>query len=127
MTMARGCDTVVVTVEKIVSNRFIRRHAEQNELPAYKTTLVVETPYGAHPTALLGRYSGDDAHVADYVAASRTEEGFAAYLDRYVFGPADHAASLETPGADRPGRLQRTDERRVGEAWVRTGITRGGP
>ena len=109
VTMARGCDTVIVTVEKVVDYAFVRRNADQNQLPSYKTTLVVETPFGAHPTAVLGRYRGDDRHFGDYVEASQTPDGFAGYLDRYVLGPADHAGYLELIGADRLARLQEFD------------------
>jgi glutaconate CoA-transferase subunit A len=109
VTMARGCDTVIVIVEKVVDYAFVRRNAEQNQVPSYKTTMVVEAPFGAHPTAVLGRYRGDDPHFRDYVTASQTPEGFAGYLDRYVLGPADHAAYLELIGAERLARLQEFD------------------
>lgn len=107
--MARGCDTVIVTVEKIVPRALVRRHAEQVQIPAYKTRLVVEAPWGAHPTAVLGRYATDDAHFRDYVAASASPEGFAAYLDRYVHAPSDQAAYLERIGAERLGALTELD------------------
>ncbi|QCO00091.1 CoA transferase subunit A (plasmid) [Azospirillum argentinense] len=107
--MARGCDRVIVTVEKIVPQSMIRRHAAQVQIPSYKTTLVVEAPWGAHPTALLGRYATDDAHFRDYVAASAGPDGFAAYLDRYVHGPADHQAYLDTVGPGRLGGLTEFD------------------
>ena len=107
--MARGCDTVIVTVEKVVPYSFIRRNADQNQLPAYKTTMVVEAPFGAHPTAVLGRYTGDDAHFRDYVAASQTPDGFAQYLDRYVMSPTDHRDYLESIGSDRLLALQEFD------------------
>lgn len=107
--MARGCDTVIVTAEKVVDYGFIRRNAEQNQLPAYKTTMVVEAPFGAHPTAVLGRYRGDDQHFRHYVKSSQTPDGFAQYVGRYVLGPADHAAYLELIGADQLARLQEFD------------------
>jgi glutaconate CoA-transferase, subunit A len=107
--MARGCDTVIVTVEKIVPASFIRRHAEQNQLPGYKTTMVVEAPFGAHPTAVLGRYGGDDDHFHEYVAASQTREGFEDYLKRYVHGPEDNAAYLDLIGIQKLFSLQEFD------------------
>ncbi|MGQ9368331.1 CoA transferase subunit A [Azospirillum sp. ST 5-10] len=107
--LARSCDTVIVTVEKIVPKSFIRRHARLVEIPSYRTTAVVEAPWGAHPTPVLGRYFADDEHVAAYVAASASEDGFAAYLDRYVFGPADLFAYLDLIGSERLARLQDMD------------------
>jgi len=47
---------------------------------------------------VLGRYGIDDAHFREYAAAGASPEAFAAYLARYVTGPADHAAYLELIG-----------------------------
>jgi glutaconate CoA-transferase subunit A len=109
VTIARGCDVLIVTAEKIVSNSFIRRHAEQNQVPSYKTTMVVEALYGAHPCPVLGRYTIDEDHFREYISASASEEGFGAYLERYVHGPKDHAAYLDLIGAERFARLQEFD------------------
>ena len=100
--MARSCDTVIVTAEKIVPNSFIRRHARLVEIPSYRTKAVVHAPYGAHPTPVLGRYLADEEHLARYSEASSSEEAFRQYLSDYVYRPADQAAYAEAIG---PGRL----------------------
>jgi glutaconate CoA-transferase subunit A len=103
--MARACDQVIVTAEKIVSKAFIRRHARLTEIPSYRTTAVVELPWGAHPTPALSRYLADEQHMAEYASASASAESFAAYLQRYVDEPADHFAYLERIGASRLAQL----------------------
>ncbi len=106
---ARSCERVIVTVEKIVSKAFIRRHARLVEVPSYRTTSIVEVPYGAHPTPALGRYLSDDNHLEEYVGASATTEMFNRYLERYVRAPADHFAYLNLIGAERLADLQDLD------------------
>ncbi|RKP57735.1 CoA transferase subunit A [Pararobbsia silviterrae] len=108
-TMALGCDTVIVTVESIVSKGYIKRHADLNLLPSYKTTMVVEAPFGAHPSSVLGRYNTDDRHFTEYAAAAKTPEDFAAYLQKYVFAPSDHAHYLDLIGAHHLASLLETD------------------
>ena len=103
--MARACDNVIVTVEKIVSKAFVRRHARVNEIPSYRTSAVVELPWGAHPTPALSRYLADEQHMAEYADASAKAESFDAYLRRYVHEPADHLAYLERIGATRLAQL----------------------
>ena len=103
LTMARAARAVIVTAEQIVSREYIRRHARWVELPSYCVSHVVEAPWGAHPCPVLGRYGIDDAHFREYAAAGASAEGFAAYLARYVTGPADHAAYLALIG---PARLE---------------------
>ncbi len=111
VTLARACDTVIVTVETVVAREYIRRHAPHVQIPSYRTSLVVEAPWGAHPTPLLGRYVADDAHFREYVEASATAEDFASYLRKYVTGPRDHFAYLELIGLERLARLQEIDAR----------------
>ncbi|MFC7397828.1 CoA transferase subunit A [Chelatococcus sp. GCM10030263] len=103
--MARSCDQVIVTAEKIVPRSFIKRHARFVELPSYRINAVVEVPWGSHPTPTLGRYLADDAHLDTYVAASATDSDFARYLDRWVHEPADHFAYLDQLGAAQLSRL----------------------
>src|SRR3990167_370429 len=47
-------DGAIVTVEKIVSTDFIRRHANLVRLPAQYVRAVVETPHGNHPGGMYG-------------------------------------------------------------------------
>jgi glutaconate CoA-transferase, subunit A len=101
ITLARSCDTVIVTAERIVETETIKRHPHLNEIPSFRTTCVVHLPFGAHPTVMVGLYRGDDAHMREYLEASASDDAFAAYLERYVHGPADHQAYLERVGLAR--------------------------
>ncbi|MDA8253806.1 MAG: hypothetical protein M0Z28_32165 [Rhodospirillales bacterium] len=107
--IANSCDTLIVTVEKIVPTQFIRRHAGLNVIPSYRTTLIVEAPCGAHPTPTLSRWLTDNEHLERYVAASASPATFSSYLDEWVFGLADHTAYLDRLGAARLTALQEFD------------------
>ena len=108
ITLARSCDTVIVTAERIVDHGEIRRHAHLNEVPSYRTTCVVEAPWGAHPCPVLGHSAIDDDHFRAYVAASRTQDGMREYLTTHVFGVADHQGYLDVIGLARLLSLQTT-------------------
>ena len=60
ITLSRSCDTVIVTAERIVSNAEVRRNAHLTEIASYRTTHVVEAPWGAHPCPVLGFSKIDD-------------------------------------------------------------------
>lgn len=109
ITMARSCDRLIVTAEKIVPTTAMKRHPHLVELPSYRTTAVVEVPWGAHPTAMLGVYGGDDAHVKLYLEAARSQESFDAYLQRYVHGTANHIEYLELIGLPTLLSLRKLD------------------
>ncbi len=81
--------TAIVTVEEVVpDDDFVARPGEIF-LSALHIDRVVVAPRGAHPAACVHRYGIDRAHVEAYLAAAKTEEGFRAYLDRYVRGTTE--------------------------------------
>lgn len=100
-TIARSCDKVIVTVEKLVDNSFVRRHADRTVIPGFRVAAVVEAPWGAHPCHSLGFYSLDRLHFEEYVDASVDDAAFRAYLNKYVYGPADESGYLDAIGIDR--------------------------
>lgn len=109
IVLARGCDTVIVTVERIVSDNFLKRHAHLVEIPAVRVSALAVAPMGAHPTAMLGRYADDEAHWSAYVQASASPETFEAYLDTHVRGVADHDAYLDGIGGSHLASLYQVD------------------
>lgn len=108
ITLARSCDRVIVTVERIVSNDEVRRHAELNQIPSYRVECIVEAPWGAHPCPVLGFSKIDEDAFYDYVAAAKTDEDFRAYLDRTVHQVADHDAYVASVGVKTLTALQTT-------------------
>jgi len=102
---SRASSKVVVTVEKIVSKRFIERRPELTVIPSFIVDAIVELLYGAHPTALFGCYDYDLDHLKYAIEQSRDEESFRRYLEDFVCGTANHADYLKRIG--RPKKLRR--------------------
>jgi glutaconate CoA-transferase subunit A len=98
ITMARSCDLIIVTVEKIVPAEQVRRYPDEIELLPFSVACIVEAPYGAHPCAMTGAYAADSAHLKTYVEASKDKGTFDAYLEKYVTGVNDHMEYLERIG-----------------------------
>lgn len=100
--LARASRTVVVSVERVVTNEAIRASAELTSIPG--ADKVVYAPYGAHPFGSPGHYVHDVAFIKEWLAAAetwRTEDDFgpvSRFFDRYVFEPVDHLDYLERVG-----------------------------
>jgi glutaconate CoA-transferase subunit A len=109
LTLARCCDTVIVTTERIVSENFLKRHAHLVEIPSVRVSAVCVTPFGAHPTSMLGRYQDDESHWDTYVEASQSPEAFSRYLDEFVHGPQNHDAYLDKIGGAHLASLYQVD------------------
>lgn len=54
---------------------------------------IAEAPQGAWPYGVAGEYDDDADQFATYMTMAKTEEGFAAYLDEFVYGRAPAVAA----------------------------------
>jgi glutaconate CoA-transferase, subunit A len=81
VTMAHAAATSLVTVEARHDGDLLADETmAAGTLPALYVGAVAEAANGAWPLALPGHYAADDAELARYAAAARTEAGFAEYL-----------------------------------------------
>ena len=95
---AKASQRVIVITEQLVSGETIRRNPERTVIPSFKVSHVVHLPFSAHPSSVYQVYDFDRWHIKEYGEASRSPEGFKAYLDRYVLGVKDHWEYLEKIG-----------------------------
>jgi len=94
--LAMAAKKTIAVVEELVEPEAVLPGRQEVFVAAVHIDAVVLAPVGAHPTACPGIYETDAAHIREYIAASKDEQGFAAYLEKYIFGPADHGRYLET-------------------------------
>lgn len=105
--MASAAAACVVQVERLVPVAVTRQEPDRTTIPAHQVKAVVHCPYGGHPFYSQRYYVMDRAHVREYVKAAeaKLKDGNAGpwndYLERYVFGPADHAAYLGAVGVSQ--------------------------
>ena len=92
--LAEASKHVIVTAEEIV-DKLTEKEATGAFLPSILVNAVVHARFGAHPGGLTGRYGADKAHMMRYVAASRDDASFAAYLKEHVFDVASHDGYIE--------------------------------
>ena len=85
-TMAHAAAKTIVTVEKIVEHDLLADPTLcAGTLPGFYVESVALAPRGAWPLPLPDHYAWDENHLAEYARLAATEEGFAQYLDRYVY------------------------------------------
>lgn len=94
----KASQRVIVITEQLVPTEIIRRDPERTVIPGFKVSHVVHLPFSAHPTSVYRVYDYDAEHIREYAAATRTVEGFQAYLEKYVLGVRDHWEYLELIG-----------------------------
>lgn len=86
---------IIVSCEEIVEHDVIRASPHFTIIPAFRTSAVVEVPWGAHPTEVLGHYNLDPLFYGLFVQANATADGAAQWMDEWVYGCADRESYLD--------------------------------
>jgi glutaconate CoA-transferase subunit A len=86
-TLAYASRKTVVTVEKIHDGNLLDDpELAAGVLPGFYVEAVAVAENGAWPLTLPDHYPADTTHLRDYAQRARTAEGFAGYLDEYIYG-----------------------------------------
>ncbi|HPV48883.1 MAG TPA: CoA-transferase [Smithellaceae bacterium] len=86
---------VIVSCEEIVEHDIIRSSPHLTIIPAYRVDAVVEVPWGAHPTEVLGYYNLDMFMYGTFMMADGTADGLKAWMDEWVYGCRDRRAYID--------------------------------
>jgi glutaconate CoA-transferase, subunit A len=86
VAMAHAAQQTIVTVEEIRDANLLRDPLfAAGTLPGFYVEAVAAESRGAWPLPLPDRYGIDAAHLSEYARLATTAEGFAQYLERYVY------------------------------------------
>ena len=85
-TMVHAAEKTVATVEKIHDGNLLDNPVlAAGTLPGFYIESVAVAERGAWPLGLPDYYAADAEHLAEYARVAGTPEGFADYLDKYVY------------------------------------------
>jgi glutaconate CoA-transferase subunit A len=85
-TMAHAAEKTVATVERMHEGNLLDDPVlAAGTLPGFYVDSVTVGERGAWPLPLPDHYAADADHLALYARMAATKEGFAEYLDRYVY------------------------------------------
>tara|TARA_B100001939_G_C16943255_1_gene619158 strand:+ start:1168 stop:2076 length:909 start_codon:yes stop_codon:yes gene_type:complete len=107
--ISRSCENTLVTVEKIVSNNFIKKHPNLIEIPNHRVKSISLAPFGAHPTSMLGKYSDDEEHWNEYIRSSNNNESFKKYINKYIHSSKNNDDYLNKIGGAHLSSLLQVD------------------
>jgi glutaconate CoA-transferase, subunit A len=86
VVMTHAAQKTIVTVEKIHDGDLLHDPVlAAGTLPGFYVEAIAVAPRGAWPLPLPDHYGIDAAHMAEYARLAATAEGFAKYLDWYVY------------------------------------------
>jgi glutaconate CoA-transferase subunit A len=92
---ALAAKKVILSCEEIVETGVIMSSPHLTIVPAHKVCAVVECPWGAHPSEVLGHYDYDFPFRALFVGSSANPDSARAWLDEWIHAPADRQAYID--------------------------------
>ena len=110
--MSRACKRLIISAEEIIPTEEIRRYPDRTMIPYYLVDAVVHAPFGSHPGEMAYLYARDEPMIKEWIGANKTAEGAQAYLDKYVYGVANHEEYLKLIRQERLDKLVEMRERR---------------
>jgi glutaconate CoA-transferase, subunit A len=84
--MARAARRLILTTEKLVSNKEIRSAPNQTVIPSFCVDAVCEVPWGSYPGNMAGEYFSDEEHLVAWMEAEKDEAAFGAFLQKHIYG-----------------------------------------
>lgn len=86
---------IIVSCEEIVEHDVIQASPHFTIIPAFRVNAVVEVPWGAHPTEVLGHYNRDLFFYGMFTKANTTAATAQAWMDEWVYGCTDREAYVD--------------------------------
>lgn len=90
-----AADNVLVTTEEVVDPEVIKSDPSRVSITRDQVTAVVESPQGAHPSPLAGRYNRDNEYYLNYARRTKTPEDAGEWLTEWVYNVETRAEYYE--------------------------------
>jgi glutaconate CoA-transferase subunit A len=108
---ALASQRIIIVAEEVVPHQIIVSDPNRVLAPSFKVCAVVREPGGAHPSPVQGYYNRDHEYYHEYHRSTRTVEGNAEWLGKWVAGVKDRAGYLQKLGEERRQGLQLKEHR----------------
>lgn len=103
--IAMAAKRTIISCEELISADEMCAQPEKNTLPGLCVDAVVPMPLGAHPAQCFQAYDYDSRFYWEYEVASRTQEDFDRFLEKYVLACGERDAYLDRVGREHMDSL----------------------
>ncbi len=86
---------IIITCEEIVDTEIIRSSPHHTIIPAFRADAVIEVPWGAHPTEVVGHYNMDRLMYGLFIMAAAKGDSLEEWMDEWVFSCQDRQAYID--------------------------------
>jgi glutaconate CoA-transferase subunit A len=87
---------IIVSCEEIVDHEIIESSPHLTIIPAYRVDAIIEVPWGAHPTEVLGYYNLDFfMYNGLFTTAAASADGLKAWMEEWIYNCPDRASYID--------------------------------
>jgi len=86
---------IIVSCEELVEHDVVQSSPHFTIIPAFRVDAIVEMPWGAHPSDVLGYYNRDRLALALFMKALQSEAATRAWMEEWIYGCRDHNEYLQ--------------------------------
>ena len=90
LELANASKRLIITTEKLVSNKEIRNKPHHTQIPYYLVDAVCHVPFGAYPGNLAGEYFSDEDHLREWLDAEKDPETFRDFVNKNIYDCNSH-------------------------------------
>jgi glutaconate CoA-transferase subunit A len=98
----RAANKTIVSCDEVVDTSYFHQspeHARTVYWERNNTSMVVHTPFGAHPSSCNPSYGLDAGHLKYYAASAKEADGWQSYFDEFV-APGEASYLAKVGGSD---------------------------
>lgn len=96
--LARASKRVIITTERLIPNKEIRRDPTSTVIPFYLVDAVCEVLYGAYPGTMPYEYFSDEEHLQEWLRVQDDPVEFQEFLNRNIYDCPDHYEYIQRNG-----------------------------
>jgi glutaconate CoA-transferase subunit A len=90
LELANASKRLIITTEKLISNKEIRTDPHRTQIPYYLVDAVCHVPFGAYPGNMAGEYFSDEDHLREWLDAEKDPDAFKEFVTRNIYECESH-------------------------------------
>jgi glutaconate CoA-transferase subunit A len=98
--LARAAKKLIISCERVISNKQIRSDPTLTVIPFYCVDAVCEVPFGSYPGNMPYEYYSDEEHLRQWLTVEKNPDVHLEFLNEYIFNVSDFSEYLELCGGE---------------------------
>ncbi|MBU2509803.1 CoA transferase subunit A [bacterium] len=110
LDLASSSKRLIITTEKLITNREIRSDPSSTCIPYYQVDAVCEVQYGGYPGSMPYEYFSDEEHLKEWLTVEKDPQKFKEFLKRNIYDCSNHDDYIHRNGGIEKMQMLRATE-----------------